>query len=144
VQQYCLKESAKVFIHKNVNKKELIAISYSQNKKEILWEDDAEFTLRENLYDVVYREKINGDVFLYCLDDKKETQLVSNYLKTTKENSTDKKNNKNNFQQTIYFCETITENNFVKAFVSTKKNFYKEAVLHQATANSSPPPKYFC
>ena len=45
-------------------------------------EDEGEFRYADTMYDVVKIENKDGQVYCWCLPDKKETALVDHYLKT--------------------------------------------------------------
>jgi len=43
------------------------------------WEDDNEFSLRGKMYDVIEKREENGELFVRCITDEKETELIKKY-----------------------------------------------------------------
>ena len=59
---------------------------------EIRWkEKNKEFSLDGVLYDVVRIQKREGNSYLYCINDKKEKQLLDNLVKAVNKNHDSKK-----------------------------------------------------
>lgn len=87
------KRSIKQKIKSQLTDKHLQIISLTDNKKEIYWEEEGkEFFFKGEMFDVVKTKILNGNILLYCINDKKEKELVNHYNTLTKENSsTDKK-----------------------------------------------------
>ena len=54
----------------------------AENHTNLQWQDDdgKEFTLNGEMYDVAKIKKKNGKTELYCLLDKKEKELLKNFL----------------------------------------------------------------
>lgn len=53
------------------------AISLEEVNTSGKWEEAGEeFSLRDQMYDVIRQRKIKGKIWLYCLDDERESQLV--------------------------------------------------------------------
>ena len=75
------------------NRFEIIILE--DHKQAIIWEEEGkEFYLQGELYDVAKSKIIDGKTFLYCLNDKKEKDIVvkqSFVLKSQLENNGDKK-----------------------------------------------------
>jgi hypothetical protein len=49
------------------------------------WEGDDEFRLNGDMYDVVEKRVEGNNIIVRCISDKKETQLLKDYEKTTKD-----------------------------------------------------------
>ena len=66
-----------------------------QDNKTISWQEPGrEFYLDGRLYDVAMRKMVNGKIWLYCINDKKEGQLVQDIAKMVRssgDNNTDGK-----------------------------------------------------
>ena len=59
----------------------------------IEWEEnEKEFFLDGELYDVARIKKENGKTFLYCINDKKEKNLLDNLTKAVNKNHDNKRN----------------------------------------------------
>jgi hypothetical protein len=54
------------------------------------WENDSEFTLNGEMYDVVENHTENGKTTILCLPDGKETALVAAYQQVQKNNPNEK------------------------------------------------------
>lgn len=53
------------------------AISLEEVNTSGKWEEPGEeFSLRDQLYDVIRQKKIDGKTWLYCLDDERESHLI--------------------------------------------------------------------
>ncbi len=66
------------------------------SNKDISWEEKGkEFTLDGNRYDVAKTRIINGKTFLYCINDKKEEQVLKERSNAVK-SGTDQNANTNN------------------------------------------------
>ena len=87
------REFIKEQLHNNLKEDEMELISLTDNANQIYWmEDGKEFLYKGEMYDVVKSKTIAGKTILYCVNDKKEKELIDNYNNVTKNNSTkDKK-----------------------------------------------------
>ena len=100
----------KAALLKNIDEKQLYIINYTDSKNDIHWEDggNTEFSFNSKMYDVVKQKKIKGKVLLYCLNDKKEKQLLDDYIAATKNNGSNKKQ-KNDTQQVVFVFAKANE-----------------------------------
>ena len=86
------KEYIKAQVHKNLADSALIVVDYSTNKSKIFWEDEGrEFFFKGEMYDLVKTKSIDGKIFLYCINDEKEKDLINVYNDVTKNNSSSHK-----------------------------------------------------
>lgn len=69
--------------------KEVYKICLNDNLQKIYWEDQEqkEFSLNGQIYDVVRRSTVNGKTMLYCYSDREEQHLINDYNSITKHNS---------------------------------------------------------
>jgi hypothetical protein len=69
--------------------KEIYEICLNDNLQNIFWEskEQKEFSLNDQIYDVVSRSTVNGKTMLYCYSDKDEQHLINDYNSLTKHNS---------------------------------------------------------
>jgi hypothetical protein len=87
----------------NEAKKEMTARLLAQNSPELTqfeltpekmrtieWENEREFLLNGQMYDVIEMKSVNGIVSLKCIPDHKETALIDQYIKTNGSNSSEK------------------------------------------------------
>ena len=140
--QSYLKEEMKEIVLSKIDKKQLTLICYTDNAEEIKWENSTEFSFKKNIFDLVRRDTINRKIYLYCINDKKEAELIAKYNAATKNQHSGKKN-LGKEKNTIIFCDQF------KSFVSPKvnvciaQNTYSSR-LHSTYENiTTPPPKYF-
>ena len=65
-----------------------IPVCFEDNESVIKWDEEGkEFSLNGEMYDVAITKMENGKTIFYCLPDKKEEQLLSNYSKTVEASS---------------------------------------------------------
>ena len=131
----------KEYVLSHTAKNELIQIDVTANEKNIVWEDEKEFTLQGKMYDVVSEEIVNGKQIVYCVDDEKETELIAKYNAAQKKNNSNKKSNTVNFDNTIVYCEVLQEYIYLK-FSSVKNVIvFKSNLFATDQKGISPPPK---
>ena len=95
------------------------------------------------MYDVVKTKTVNGKVMLYCINDKKEKELVDNYNLVTKQNSSSDKKGKNTVDNTFnLFIYQAEKNDGLVAIRDSNKYYSIEPHLTEGVDdNTSPPPK---
>jgi hypothetical protein len=138
------KEVIKEKILSQFKEDELEIISVSDNHKQIYWEEEGkEFSLNGQMYDVVKRVIVSGKVMLYCINDKKERQLVDDYNSITKHNSSSDKKGKNtidnSFNLFVYYDEKNSDQYFILA--ANKFHSFVSHLTESIDDNISPPPK---
>jgi hypothetical protein len=90
IQQHNIKEDMEEYLSKsenilNANELRLPLDEISKLK----WQDEKEFAYNGELYDVIQQKKVNGELIIQCIKDKKETHLVNDYTKISKETQSD-------------------------------------------------------
>jgi hypothetical protein len=90
-----IKAEMKKVLRLKANKDDEIVFVFSLTHKKALakleWEDDHEFRLNGEMYDVIERKIANHKLVIRCISDKKETALIERYEKmNTESNSRDK------------------------------------------------------
>ncbi|ANE49183.1 hypothetical protein [Flavisolibacter tropicus] len=92
-QQGQAKREMKQQLRLRISEADLEMISYLENEKDIEWEEEGkEFRLHGEMYDVVKTATVNGKPVFYCINDKKENELIHKYLNLIKQkNNSDKK-----------------------------------------------------
>lgn len=87
------KREMKQQLRRRLSETDLELISYLEHEKEIEWEEEGkEFRLNGEMYDVVRTGTVNGKPVYYCINDKKENELIQKYLNLFKQkNSSNKK-----------------------------------------------------
>lgn len=92
VRQHRIKENMEVLLHSASiqNPLELrFFLSDEAAISKLTWEDENEFTFNGELYDVIRKTTVNGELVIQCIKDKKETHLVNDYAKISKETQGD-------------------------------------------------------
>ncbi|MEO5948048.1 MAG: hypothetical protein ABIP79_14615 [Chitinophagaceae bacterium] len=86
-QQRNLRKSAKIAIRQRIkdDNAEEFVFSLADGHEMPTWENDHEFSFRGEMYDVIDKRIENGKMYIRCVSDKKETALVDNYRKMTKD-----------------------------------------------------------
>jgi uncharacterized protein (UPF0333 family) len=118
-----------------------------ENAKDIVWlEDDEEFCLKGILYDVAKIKKQDGKTYLYCLNDKKEQQLVRGMAKVVnsgKDNATNGKDGKHTlkFQLVDYNICTIDNASYPALFSGREYFVADDAICTSYKLVDSPPPR---
>ncbi|MFL5810462.1 MAG: hypothetical protein ACJ749_13135 [Flavisolibacter sp.] len=73
------------------NSPELTVFSLSTEKiNELEWENEKEFSLNGQMFDVIEMKSSNGLIILKCMPDHKETALIDQYIKTNGGNNSEK------------------------------------------------------
>jgi len=76
-------------LHSDNKEVDLLVFSLNDKKniEKLEWEEDDEFELNGEMYDVIEKKTQNGKLIIRCLNDKKETELIKNYEKINKEDN---------------------------------------------------------
>ena len=144
VSQYQLKEQMEEAIHNNLTEKEMEVICYTDNSKDIFWEEEGkEFSFKGEMYDVVKTALVKGKKLIYCVNDKKEKLLIEKYNTLTKNNSRNSKKQKNTTPQfvTLFVYESKEINTCVYVSTTTRVDFYHSSLAKGVSQKSFPPPK---
>jgi len=101
VHQHIIKEQIEKELLANIPESSLEIINAEQYADKIEWaEKEKEFSLGGVLYDVVRIKKSDGKTFLYCINDKREKQLLENLAKAVNANHSSKQE-KNNIKSLL-------------------------------------------
>ena len=119
----------------------LEVIIAEQVADKIVWEEkNKEFSLDGILYDVARVEKIEGKTFLYCINDKKEKQLLDNLVKAVNKNHDNKRGrNIKPVLPDLVFINPPESPGFFS--VSSQYGFFKVSLVSFYKEIYSPPPK---
>lgn len=110
----------------------------------IQWkDDDKEFSLNDEMYDVVSVKKVNGKTLLYCINDKNEKQLLVNFIKGMKADASNGKSGKSNikFQYTDFTVISLEKNNSNIIYVNHKFSGYNSVLCTTIKEINAPPPR---
>jgi hypothetical protein len=95
-QQYRVKEDMERQLLSKIPESLLVSFDAGQQGEKIKWiEKGREFSLNGVMYDVVRIKQNNGHNILYCLNDKKEKQLLDELAKSVERNHDNSKEGKN-------------------------------------------------
>jgi hypothetical protein len=144
-QQYQIKESVKHELLAKLPESSLEIIDANAHKNEIEWEEeDKEFYLYGQMYDVAFIKMISGKKLIYCLNDSKEEELLKRFANAVnsgnEQNSTSKHGHhiiKFQLSDFIMLSEyTIT----INELVSVKYIDHSLALITNITEVFTPPP----
>lgn len=135
----------------NIDEKELTKFEFTDAEyKKIDWEEkEKEFKQNGEFYDVVKIEKKDKKTTVYCINDKKEAELMAHYDKLIDEQN-DRNSNKD-IQKIFKFLFQNLYNLETNHFLFTPKSIEKKKAHYTYNSNLesidlnllSPPPKFF-
>ena len=120
----------------------LEVIVSDQVADKIEWQEkNKEFSLDGILYDVARVEKKEGKTFLYCINDKKEKQLLDNLVKAVNKNH-DNKQGRNNIKSLLLDLVCMSDEEDPKTFsVPSAYSSFNVILVSSFEEINSPPPK---
>lgn len=146
LKQQIIKKEIKAKIKANLSKDELTEMVFDKATfKSLKWIDEKEFSINNQMYDVVKIANLHNDsVFIQCIEDKKESLLFAQLDNLTKTDPKSKQNKE-------FFLSKL----LIKGFVPIKKwtfecyfktiHCYKtKTILYNSYIldKPCPPPKY--
>ena len=138
------KKSIKHKIRSQLKDADLEIISLTDNNENIVWlEEDKELLFKEEMYDVVRRKTVNGKTLLYCINDKKEKDLVEKYNLITKHNSSADKKGKHTVDHSVNLYLQQEESNSGLSFALLLNNYnsFDPHLPDNFMDKISPPPR---
>ena len=138
-----IKEKIEKELLANIPESSLEVIIAENYKNEIRWEDKGkEFSLNGVMYDVAKIIKKNDRTYLYCINDKKEKELLDDFLKAVDHNQANGKQSSNILKSLVpdlivlSFDEALTISHYTQRF------FVKdEEAVSSYIKISTPPPR---
>ena len=83
-----VKSEMKAFLQTQKNHKDVVEILLTnEQSKQVDWEDENEFRFNGEMYDVIEKKIVKKQLFIRCVEDRKETALLNEYQKDNKRNS---------------------------------------------------------
>jgi len=83
-----IKSEMKAFLQTQKNHKDVVEILLTnEQSKQVDWEDENEFRFNGEMYDVIEKKIVKKQLFIRCVEDRKETALLNEYQKDNKRNS---------------------------------------------------------
>ena len=141
IHQHIIKEEIERELLAHIPEPSLEVIIAEQVADKIVWEEkNKEFSLDGILYDVARIEKKEGKTFFYCINDKKEKQLLDSLVKAVNKNH-DNKQGRNNIKSLIIdlLCMNIEEEPATFSCPSAYSSFSVTLVSSFEEINSPPP-----
>ena len=142
IHQHIIKEQIEKQLLANIPESSLEVIIAEQVADKIVWEEkNKEFSLDGILYDVASIEKKDGKTFLYCINDKKEKQLLDDLAKAVNKNN-DNKQGRNNIKSLLLDLVCMSEEAESKTFsVPSTYSSFNVTLISSFEEINSPPPK---
>ena len=142
VHQYIIKEKIERELLSRIPDSSLEVIIAEDIENRIEWEElNKEFFLDNELYDVARIEIKNGKTHLYCINDKKEKELLDNLVKAVNKNH-DSKKERNNVKPVLTDMIVVISAEPVKTFSgSSSYGLFSVSPVSSFKEIKSPPPK---
>jgi hypothetical protein len=144
IQQHLIEEEIEAIIFASTPETSFEVFDLAQNSNNIRWKKEGkEFMLHGEMYDVAKIKKVQGKTLLYCLNDKKEKQLLRHFEKAMKHDSGSSKPGKNSIKFQISDFTNIDTEKTTVSFVNIEKIIpFSITILHcQFKEITAPPPK---
>jgi hypothetical protein len=142
-QQYQIKEAVKHELVAKLPESSMEIIDANAYKNDIEWEEeDREFYLHGQMYDVAFIKIINGKKLIYCLNDSKEENLLKSFANAVNSGNEQNSSNKHHiikFQPSDY---VILSQHTIKINepVLVKYINHTDALITNITEVFTPPP----
>lgn len=142
IHQYIIKEEVEREMLKHIPDSSLEVIIAEDLGSKIEWEEKGkEFSWNDKLYDVARIEIKNGKTYLYCLNDKKEKEILNDLVKAVNKNH-DSKKERNNVKPVLIDMIVISSVEPVKTFSdSSPYGSLSVSPVSSFKEIKSPPPK---
>lgn len=124
----------------------LQVIIAEEHSTKIVWEEkNKEFSIDGVMYDVASIKKTDGKTYLYCINDKKEKELLDNLVKAVRSANDNNSNRQSGNSIKIQFPDLIADKNETEpsALVSINPQYisFNVDLVTSVKEVSSPPPK---
>ena len=123
-------------------------VCFEENSSAITWKEaGAEFCLNNKMYDVAKIKKENGKTILYCLNDKKEEDVVNEFLNSVKSATENTSNSKHQLVVKLHIPDLIVTKNVIKndfAVQDDKEKYFDiaPAIVSAYKKITTPPPEF--
>jgi hypothetical protein len=135
---------AEIFNNLSVSATSFEVFIAEEHGNNMQWKDDGkEFILNGEMYDVAKIEKVNGKTVLHCVNDKKEKELLSNFIKAIKAGAHNGKSGKHSlkFQLTDYTITPIDKSAEFRLLPDQKFVNYTSSLYTAVSEITTPPPR---
>ena len=94
IQQHIIKEEIERELLTQIPDSSLDVVVEEDHSGKLEWEEEGkEFSLNGDMYDVARIEIKDGKTYLYCINDKKEKEILNNLVKAVNHDSKKERNN---------------------------------------------------
>jgi hypothetical protein len=142
IQQHILKEEIEKELLSHLPDSSLELVIAEDHNDKLEWEEEEkEFSLNGEMYDVARIEKKDGKTLLYCINDEKEKQLLDNLVKAVTKNH-DSKKARNNIKPVLtdlFFTVTLESPKIFSG--SSTYELLDVSIISSFKEIKSPPPK---
>lgn len=145
-QQHEIKEAAAHALLAKLPESTLEIIDANAQKDDIEWEEEGkEFYLHGQMYDVAYIKLTNGKKLIYCLNDRKEEDLMKRFASAVNSGNEQNRSNKDEhhtikFQLSDYIILSQHLTTINEPFASVKYIDHGVALITNVTEIFTPPP----
>jgi hypothetical protein len=145
-QRHQVKEVATHALLSKLPESSLEIIDVNTHKNDIEWEEEGkEFYLHGQMYDVAYIKIINGKTLIYCLNDKKEDDLLKRFAYAVNSGNEQNSSNKDGhhtikFQLSDYIILSQHSLTINEPVVSVKYANHSVTLITNYTEIFTPPP----
>jgi hypothetical protein len=148
-QQFLVKQEMKEQIKSNLHAELVTHFTFklangTPDDPSFTWLDDHEFQYKGNLYDVIEQQEINGQLYIRCLNDTKEKELLNALLeKARKQNDSSSAGEKNQpTLLTLVFIAPVTPLLSIPVYsIKSANPYYSASLLNPAKKIFTPPPR---
>lgn len=140
-----MRQRIKATISPNITEQFVFTLVNGQPQaKSFYWEEENEFHYDGKMYDVIEKKIMNGCLYITCINDKREKELINHYIRITKKEN-NKPGNTSSSAQLILSLVFITPDNDLTAMLPVKTNLaaatYQFRLLNRSNDILIPPPQ---
>ncbi len=142
IHQQIIKEAIEKELLASIPESSLEVIILEQNQDKIEWEEEnKEFFLDGEMYDVAKIRKMEGKTYLYCINDKREKELIKQLAKAVNSNHNTKQE-KNNLKSPLPDLVCMNDEAALSLFsVPSTYSFFTVTLVSSFEEITMPPPK---
>ena len=142
IHQHIIKEEIERELLAHVPDSSLELVIEEDHSDKLEWEEKGkEFSLNGDMYDVARIEIKDGKTYLYCINDKKEKEILDNLVKAVNKNH-DNKKERNNVKPVLTDLIIISQVESEKIFSdSSPYGTFNVSPVSSFREIKSPPPK---
>lgn len=148
-QQYAVKKEIKLLIKKKLLPHEVTHFEFALSKgqpidRSFTWEDDHEFRYKGKMYDVIGKKISNGKLYITCINDYKEKELIDHYTDIAKKQNS-KPGNSNPTIQLMLSLTFISPQTYLTPSLNISSllpvSAYQFRLLNRSSEILIPPPQ---